>query len=114
MIPGEILPAEGEHELLGERPVTTLTITNTADRPVQIGSHYDLSQVNPGLRLDREAARGHRLAIPAGTSVRFEPGVTRQVQAIPLAGTGTVPGLRAPLDHPTPRADGPATPQETA
>ena len=110
MIPGEILPAEGEHELLGERPVTTLTITNTADRPVQIGSHYDLSQVNPGLNLDRQAARGHRLAIPAGTSVR----VTRQVQAIPLAGTRTVAGLRAPLDHPTPRADGPATPQETA
>jgi urease subunit beta len=74
--------------------VTTLTVTNTADRPVQVGSHYHFAEANPGLSFDRNAARGQRLAVPAGTSVRFEPGVTRQVDLVPLAGNRIVPGLR--------------------
>nr|WP_238148259.1 urease subunit beta [Rothia halotolerans] len=89
-----MLPAEGEHELLAGRPVRRLVITNLADRPVQVGSHYELSQANPALELDREAARGHRLAVPAGTSVRFEPGASREVEAVALAGNAVVPGLR--------------------
>ena len=74
--------------------MTTLTVTNTADRPVQVGSHYHFAEANPGLSFDRNAARGQRLAVPAGTSVRFEPGVTRQVDLVPLAGNRIVPGLR--------------------
>jgi urease subunit beta len=74
--------------------VTTLVVTNTADRPVQVGSHYHFAEANPGLSFDRAAAWGHRLAIPAGTSVRFEPGVTRSVDLVPLGGNRIVPGLR--------------------
>jgi urease subunit beta len=74
--------------------VTTLTVTNTADRPVQVGSHYHFAEANPGLSFDRGAAWGLRLAVPAGTSVRFEPGVTREVELVPLLGNRIVPGLR--------------------
>jgi urease subunit beta len=74
--------------------VTTLVVTNTADRPVQVGSHYHFAEANPGLSFDRAAAWGRRLAVPAGTSVRFEPGVTRSVDLVPLAGNRIVPGLR--------------------
>jgi urease subunit beta len=74
--------------------VTTLTVTNTADRPVQVGSHYHFAEANPGLSFDREVAWGQRLAVPAGTSVRFEPGLTRDVDLVPLAGARIVPGLR--------------------
>lgn len=103
-IPGEILYGEGDITLNAGRPVLTLTVTNTADRPVQIGSHYHFAEANPGLDFDREAAWGHRLAVPAGTAVRFEPGVTREVDLVPLAGRRVVPGLRGaaagPLDRP--------------
>ncbi len=69
-------------------------MTNTADRPVQVGSHYHFAEANPGLSFDRSAAWGLRLAVPAGTSVRFEPGVTRAVELVPLSGNRIVPGLR--------------------
>jgi urease subunit beta len=94
MIPGEILPADGDIELNPGRPVLELVVENTGDRPVQVGSHYHLAAANPALAFDREAAWGHRLDIPAGTSVRFEPGLSRTVALVPLAGTRMVPGLR--------------------
>jgi urease subunit beta len=94
MIPGEVLAAEGEIELNPGRPVIELVVENTGDRPVQVGSHYHLAAANPALDFDRDAAWGHRLDIPAGTSVRFEPGLSRVVSLVPLAGARTVPGLR--------------------
>jgi urease subunit beta len=94
VIPGEILPGDGPVEINAARPVTTLAVTNTADRPVQVGSHYHFAEANPGLSFDRAAAWGRRLAVPAGTAVRFEPGVSRQVDLVPLAGARVVPGLR--------------------
>ncbi|MFE7871771.1 urease subunit beta [Micromonospora humida] len=109
MIPGEILPGDGPVEINVGRPVTTLLVVNTADRPIQVGSHYHFAETNPGLRFDRVAAYGQRLAVPAGTSVRFEPGVSRTVDLVPLGGARVVPGLRGevagPLD-PGPDADG--------
>jgi urease subunit beta len=102
MIPGEILFGEGAVEINSGRPVLTLTVANTGDRPVQVGSHYHFAEANPALEFDRSAAWGHRLAVPAGTSVRFEPGVPRDVDLVPLAGRRIVPGLRGeaagPLD----------------
>ncbi|GIF96173.1 urease subunit beta [Catellatospora citrea] len=94
MIPGEILFGEGPVEINVDRPITTLTVVNTADRPVQVGSHYHFAEANPGLDFDRTAAWGQRLAVPAGTAVRFEPGVTREVELVPLGGARIVPGLR--------------------
>ena len=94
VIPGEILFGDGDIKLNAGRPVVTLTVVNAGDRPVQVGSHYHFAEANPGLDFDREAAWGHRLAVPAGTSVRFEPGITREVVLIPLAGNRIVPGLR--------------------
>ena len=102
MIPGEIIFGEGEITINAGRPVTTVGVTNTGDRPIQVGSHYHFAEANPALRFDREAAWGHRLAVPAGTAVRFEPGVSREVDLVPLAGARVVPGLRGesggPLD----------------
>ncbi|MER7764634.1 urease subunit beta [Streptomyces sp. NPDC097619] len=102
MIPGEILHGEGPVLLNEGLPVTRLTVLNTADRPVQVGSHYHFAETNPGLGFDRPAARGLRLNIPAGTSVRFEPGIPVAVELVPLAGARVVPGLRGetggPLD----------------
>lgn len=102
MIPGEVVVDGPPVELLAGRPVTTLTVVNTGDRPVQVGSHYHFAEANPALAFDRDAAWGQRLAVPAGTSVRFEPGVDRQVELVPLAGRRVVPGLRrmaaGPLD----------------
>jgi urease subunit beta len=92
--PGEVVPGEGAVELNPGRPRTVLTVVNTGDRPVQVGSHYHFAQANDALEFDREAARGHRLDVPAGTAVRFEPGVTREVALVPLAGRAVVPGLR--------------------
>ncbi|GIH09582.1 urease subunit beta [Rhizocola hellebori] len=94
MIPGEIVFGEGEVEINAGLELTVVTVVNTADRPVQVGSHYHFAQANPGLEFDRKAAWGKRLAIPAGTSVRFEPGVTREVELVPLGGARIVPGLR--------------------
>jgi urease subunit beta len=94
MTPGEIITAHDHITPNGGRPVTTLTVTNSGDRPVQVGSHYHFAQANPALEFDREAARGQRLDIPAGTAVRFEPGMVREVALVPLAGRRIVPGLR--------------------
>ena len=103
MIPGEILFGDGEVTINEGRPVLSLTVSNTGDRPIQVGSHYHFAEANPALSFDREAAWGHRLAVPAGTSVRFEPGITRDVELVPLAGRRIVPGLRGmaggPLDR---------------
>ena len=94
VVPGEILPVAGSITLNIGRDRRGLTVENTGDRPIQVGSHYHFAAVNPALRFDREAARGYRLDIPAGTSVRFEPGLSRTVELVELAGRRTVPGLR--------------------
>ncbi|MFC4997155.1 urease subunit beta [Dactylosporangium cerinum] len=94
MIPGEIFPGEGPVVINAGRTELTLTVVNTGDRPVQVGSHYHFAEANDALDFDRGAAQGHRLGVPAGTSVRFEPGVSREVVLVPLAGNRIVPGLR--------------------
>lgn len=94
MIPGEVITPEGTIELSPGRARVTLTVENAGDRPVQVGSHYHFAQANPALSFDRAAARGFRLDVPAGTSVRFEPGVSREVTLVELAGRRVVPGLR--------------------
>ena len=107
IIPGEILPGEGPVTLNAGRPALTLVVANTGDRPVQVGSHFHFAQANAALRFDRDLAWGHRLNVPAGTAVRFEPGVEREVSLVPLAGRRVVPGLQiggrrltgAPLDR---------------
>ncbi|WP_321334199.1 urease subunit beta [Breoghania sp.] len=93
MIPGEILPASGEIELNAGLEPLTLEVANTGDRPVQVGSHYHFAETNPELSFDREAAKGMRLDIPAGTAVRFEPGQTRSVTLVPFRGERTVYGF---------------------
>ncbi|MGY1787557.1 urease subunit beta [Geodermatophilus sp. SYSU D00698] len=95
MIPGEVIPAEGVIETLPGAPRTEFEVTNTGDRPVQVGSHVHFAQTNRALRFDRAAAHGHRLDVAAGTAVRFEPGITRTVTLVPLAGARVVPGLTA-------------------
>ena len=94
MIPGELLAEAGELELNVGRPTITLVVANTGDRPIQVGSHYHFFETNAGLSFDREAARGFRLDIAAGTAVRFEPGQTRDVNLVALAGKRTVYGFR--------------------
>ena len=93
MIPGEILPAAGEITLNADHPAITLKVANTGDRPVQVGSHYHFAEANTALDFDRAAARGHRLNIPAGTAVRFEPGQAREVQLVPYSGARVVHGF---------------------
>ena len=94
MIPGEVIAAPGDIELNAGLPVTTLDVSNTGDRPIQVGSHYHFYETNSGLSFDREATRGLRLDIPAGTAVRFEPGQTRTVRLVPFAGKREVYGFR--------------------
>jgi urease subunit beta len=94
MIPGEIIPAKGEIELNAGRAVTVLTVSNTGDRPIQVGSHYHFFETNPALKFERTKAKGQRLDIAAGTAVRFEPGQNREVRLIPLAGKRVVYGFR--------------------
>jgi urease beta subunit len=96
VIPGEIIPGEGPVPLNEGRPVLTLVVVNTGDRPVQVGSHYHFAQANPALEFDRTIAHGLRLDIPAGTAVRFEPGLERTVDLVPLRGARVVPGLTMP------------------
>ncbi|MDS9467240.1 urease subunit beta [Paracoccus sp. MBLB3053] len=102
MIPGEIFPAEGELTLNADREAITLMVANTGDRPVQVGSHYHFAETNPGLEFDREAARGMRLDIAAGTAVRFEPGQGREVRLIAISGAREIWGFNGkvmgPLD----------------
>ncbi|HWT37936.1 MAG TPA: urease subunit beta [Paraburkholderia sp.] len=93
MIPGELITDDGELELNAGRASVTVTVSNTGDRPVQVGSHYHFYEVNPALSFDREAARGFRLNIAAGTAVRFEPGQERTVELVALAGDRVVYGF---------------------
>jgi len=100
MIPGEIIPAAGEIELNAGREAIEITVANTGDRPVQVGSHYHFFETNPALAFDRDAARGMRLDIPSGTAVRFEPGQSRTVRLIPYAGARAVHGFRGAVQGP--------------
>lgn len=100
MIPGEILPAPGEITLNQGRAAITLTVANSGDRPVQVGSHYHFAETNPALAFDRAAARGQRLDIAAGTAVRFEPGQTREVRLVPYAGARRIFGFTAAVMGP--------------
>jgi urease subunit beta len=94
MIPGEFFIKDGEIELNAGRETVRLTVSNAGDRPIQVGSHYHFFETNPALKFDRDKARGMRLDIPAGTAVRFEPGQTREVTLVALAGNRTVYGFR--------------------
>jgi urease subunit beta len=102
MIPGEILPCDGDMELNAGRVTVTLAVANTGDRPIQVGSHYHFAETNPALAFDRAAARGFRLNVAAGTAVRFEPGQRRTVELVALAGARVVYGfsgaVMGPLD----------------
>ena len=102
MIPGELIAADGEIELNAGRATVSVTVANTGDRPVQVGSHYHFFETNPALDFDRDATRGFRLNIPAGTAVRFEPGQTREVELVAYAGKRMVYGFNGlvmgPLD----------------
>ena len=100
MIPGEITGPDEPVEINAGRPVLRLRVVNTGDRPIQVGSHYHLAEANPALSLDRVAARGHRLDIPAGTAVRFEPGVAADVDLVPFVGARVVAGLRGDVAGP--------------
>ncbi len=100
MIPGEILTADGDLSLNAGRETRTLTVANTGDRPIQVGSHYHFFETNPSLRFDREQARGFRLNIPAGTAIRFEPGQLREVELVALAGDRIVYGFQGRIMGP--------------
>ena len=94
MIPGELDCGEGDVELNAGRATLVVGVMNTGDRPIQVGSHFHFADVNDALEFERAGATGFRLDIPAGTSVRFEPGASRTVTLVALAGSATVPGLR--------------------
>ncbi|MBX9844377.1 MAG: urease subunit beta [Xanthobacteraceae bacterium] len=94
MIPGEMFIKDGDIEINKGRKTVTLTVANTGDRPIQVGSHYHFFETNPALRFERKKARGMRLDIPAGTAVRFEPGQSREVTLVALAGKRTIYGFR--------------------
>ncbi len=100
LIPGELIPEAGEIELNAGRPVTTITVANTGDRPVQVGSHFHFHEANSALTFDRDAARGQRLDIPAGTAIRFEPGDSRDVRLVPFAGERRVFGFNGLINGP--------------
>lgn len=97
MIPGELMAAEGEIELNAGRETLTVSVANTGDRPIQVGSHYHFFETNPALAFDRERARGFRLNIAAGTAIRFEPGQTREVELVAYAGTRHVFGFNGKI-----------------
>jgi urease subunit beta len=111
IIPGEVITGDGQIELNAGRPVTGLTVRNTGDRPVQVGSHFHFAETNAALHFDRDAAWGQRLAVPAGTSVRFEPGLPRDVDLVPLGGARVVPGLRGLAGGPLDTAPEPSAPE---
>ena len=100
IIPGEIMPADGEIMLNDGRESVTIKVANTGDRPIQVGSHYHFFETNPALAFDRKAARGMRLDIPAGTAVRFEPGQSREVALIPVMGRREIYGFRGAVMGP--------------
>ncbi len=94
MKPGEIVTPDGVIEINSGRPRISMTVLNSGDRPIQVGSHYHFAAANPALSFDRAAARGFRLDIPAGTSVRFEPGLSMHVSLVAISGRRVIPGLR--------------------
>lgn len=98
MIPGEVFPAAGTLELNAGRPTVTVTVANTGDRPIQVGSHYHFFETNAALAFDRDKARGFRLDIPAGTAVRFEPGQSRDVTLVALSGSRMVWGFNGKVN----------------
>jgi urease subunit beta len=98
MIPGEIITAAGEVEINAGRSTVTLTVANTGDRPIQVGSHYHFYETNTALAFEREQARGFRLDIPAGTATRFEPGQSREVRLVAYAGERRVVGFRGKIN----------------
>ena len=100
LIPGELIAEPGDLELNAGRPITTLTVANTGDRPVQVGSHFHFHEANPALNFNRDAARGLLLDIPAGTAIRFEPGDSREVQLVPFAGERRVFGFNGLINGP--------------
>jgi urease subunit beta len=100
LIPGEILGDGPPIEINVGLPRISLEVVNAGDRPIQVGSHYHLAEANPALRFDRVAAHGHRLDIPAGTSVRFEPGIDQTVALVPIGGNRIVAGLRGEVAGP--------------
>ena len=100
MIPGELFPGAGDIEINVGRPTVTLTVANTGDRPIQVGSHYHFYETNDALQFDREHARGCRLDIPAGTATRFEPGQSREVRLIAYAGARRVFGFNGQISGP--------------
>jgi urease subunit gamma/beta len=110
MIPGEVVGPDEPIEINAGRPVITLRIENGGDRPIQVGSHYHFAEANMSLVFDRDRAHGHRLDIPAGTAVRFEPGIAMDVDLVPFVGARVIPGLRGavggPLDQPAAPATG--------
>lgn len=97
MIPGEIFPADGEIELNAGRETVTVTVANTGDRPIQVGSHYHFFETNNALDFERDKTRGFRLNIPAGTAVRFEPGQTREVELVAYAGSREIYGFQGKI-----------------
>ncbi|WGV26509.1 urease subunit beta [Halotia branconii] len=98
MIPGEIITSASEIELNVGRPTIKLQVSNTGDRPIQVGSHFHFYEVNSALNFDREQARGMRLDIPAGTAVRFEPGDEKEITLVPLVGTRQVYGFNSRIN----------------
>jgi len=100
MIPGEVVVGDEPVVINAGRPVTRLMVVNTGDRPVQVGSHFHFAETNPALSFDRAAAYGLRLAVPSGTSVRFEPGIERVVELVPIGGHRIVRGLRGEVAGP--------------
>ena len=100
LIPGELMPEPCTIELNAGRPVTTISVANSGDRPVQVGSHFHFAETNTALQFDRIAARGQRLDIPAGTAIRFEPGDSRDVNLIPFAGDRRVVGFNGQINGP--------------
>ena len=98
MIPGEMFAAPGEFEINARRTTVTLTVANTGDRPIQVGSHYHFYETNTALAFDREQARGWRLDIPAGTATRFEPGQSREVRLVAYAGERRVVGFNGKIN----------------
>ena len=100
LTPGELMPEPGTIELNAGRPVTTISVANSGDRPVQVGSHFHFAETNTALQFDRIAARGQRLDIPAGTAIRFEPGDSRDVNLIPFAGDRRVVGFNGQINGP--------------
>jgi urease subunit beta len=98
MIPGELYTLPGEIEINAGRPTVALTVANTGDRPIQVGSHYHFYETNTALAFDREQARGYRLDIPAGTAARFEPGQSREVRLVAYAGERRVIGFNGKIN----------------